>query len=221
MRSTKVEKSEPSAHPIFLFPAKWMEGRLSPEVAQELKVFFDQLKGNKGIVENVDMGFDLEEVNKVHRTIMVFELAKTHIDHFGALKKDNYATESLWNHLTEGEKTAPAEYTAALARQQEFKQHFDKLIQSRPAQAILSPTVPKKGVPKEGMGDSSLCSPWTLTGQPAIALPLPASPKDKLANSIQLVGISGRDDALLQVSDWCEYVRDKYQQEQFTNRMIF
>jgi Asp-tRNA(Asn)/Glu-tRNA(Gln) amidotransferase A subunit family amidase len=66
--------------------------------------------------------------------------------------------------------------------------------------AILTPAAP--GIAPKGLratGDPAFCTLWTLTGLPAVSLPLLAG-EGALPLGVQLVGASGHDGRLLRTA---------------------
>jgi Asp-tRNA(Asn)/Glu-tRNA(Gln) amidotransferase A subunit family amidase len=106
----------------------------------------------------------------------------------------------LRDFLAEGHRVPATRYLEAIAQAEQygaslsgFFDHYD---------AILTPAA--TGVAPLGLGatgDPAFCSLWTLTGLPAISLPLLQGEKG-LPLGVQLVGRKGRDADLLRSAKW-------------------
>ena len=81
-------------------------------------------------------------------------------------------------------------YAAGLA---EVFEYFDAII--TPASLGVAP----KGL--SATGDPAFCSLWSLTGLPALTLPLLRGEAD-MPLGVQLVGAAGRDGRLLRTASW-------------------
>ena len=140
------------------------------------------------------------EAHLVHRTIMLYEGARN----LGALQERERARLSpkLNEALDEGRRISAADYELAQKRRTqaitdctEWLDDFD---------AVLSPSA--IGTAPFGLGstgDPSCCSMWSLTGFPALNLPVGVS-GDGLPVGLQIACPQGADDRLLTVAAWCE-----------------
>jgi Asp-tRNA(Asn)/Glu-tRNA(Gln) amidotransferase A subunit family amidase len=93
------------------------------------------------------------------------------------------------------------EYQRARRRAETFAEGLEELFQER-CDAILTPAAPgpaPRGL--ESTGDPSFCTLWTLTGMPAITLPL-MNAADGLPIGVQLVGPRHGDARLLRTARW-------------------
>ena len=140
------------------------------------------------------------EAHLVHRTIMLFEGAS----HLAALQDRERARLSpkLNAALDEGRGIARADYVDALRRRDEAIAFFTDWLADY--DAIIAPAAP--GPAPEGLGstgDPSCCTLWSLTGFPALALPI-GLVGDRLPLAMQLATPAGTDDRLLAVAAWCE-----------------
>ena len=90
------------------------------------------------------------------------------------------------------------DYLAALAQAPRYAASLVDVFDEY--DAILSPAAP--GVAPKGLGatgDPAFCTLWTLTGLPALSLPLLAG-EGGLPLGVQLVGAPGRDARLLRTA---------------------
>jgi Asp-tRNA(Asn)/Glu-tRNA(Gln) amidotransferase A subunit family amidase len=104
--------------------------------------------------------------------------------------------------LDEGYAISAADYNVAMVLREaaivsltEWLDEYD---------AIIAPPAPgpaPRGL--ESTGDPSCCTLWSLTGFPALALPIGLA-SDGMPLGMQLASPSGSDDKLLAVAAWCE-----------------
>ena len=151
--------------------------------------------------EVVAVGFPApwREANLVHRTIMLFEGAR----HLAALQDRERARLSpkLNAALDEGRGIARTAYEAAMAGREAAIAFFVDWFADW--DAVIAPPAP--GPAPEGLGstgDPSCCTLWSLTGFPAISLPIGLA-GNGLPLGMQLATPAGTDDRLLAVAAWC------------------
>jgi Asp-tRNA(Asn)/Glu-tRNA(Gln) amidotransferase A subunit family amidase len=152
--------------------------------------------------EVVSIGFPApwREAHLVHRTIMLFEAAT----HLAALQDRERARLSprLNAALDEGRAIARSDYAAAMARREAAIVSFADWFADW--DAVIAPPAP--GPAPEGLGstgDPSCCTLWSLTGFPAITLPIGLA-GNGLPLGMQLATPAGTDDRLLAIAAWCE-----------------
>jgi Asp-tRNA(Asn)/Glu-tRNA(Gln) amidotransferase A subunit family amidase len=90
------------------------------------------------------------------------------------------------------------DYLAALAKPAQYRAAITELFDQY--DAIITPAAP--GVAPQGLsatGDPTFCTLWTLTGLPAVALPL-LTGEGGLPLGVQLVGAPGQDACLLRTA---------------------
>ncbi len=148
----------------------------------------------------VDFPAEWREANLVHRTIMLFEAAA----HLGPLQERERARLSpkLNAALDEGRAIARADFDAAIAQRAAATAFFDRWLGD--FDAIIAPPAPGPAPEDLGTtGDPSCCTLWSLTGSPALVLPIGLA-GNGLPLGMQLATPSGTDDRLLAVAAWCE-----------------
>jgi Asp-tRNA(Asn)/Glu-tRNA(Gln) amidotransferase A subunit family amidase len=104
--------------------------------------------------------------------------------------------------LDEGRRIVRADYEAALARREAAIAFFADWCAEW--DAVIAPPAP--GPAPEGLGstgDPSCCTLWSLTGFPALSLPIGLA-GNGLPLGLQLATPAGQDDRLLAVAAWCE-----------------
>ncbi len=140
------------------------------------------------------------EANLVLRTIMLYEA----VTHLGTLQDRERArlTPNLNAALDEGRAIARADYAAALAARAAAIAAFTEWLDG--FDAVITPPAP--GPAPQGLhstGDPSCCTLWSLTGFPALTLPIGLA-GNGLPLGMQLAAPAGEDDRLLAVAAWCE-----------------
>lgn len=139
----------------------------------------------------------------------LWSVAKTLCDAEGAMANRVFAREvpprvstPTIELVARGDLLSAADYLAAKARQQAMVRDFAAL--AAPYDAIL--TAPALGEAPLGLddtGDAVFCTPFSLMGSPAIALPAGTS-ANGLPLGIQLAANWGQDRRLLDVAAWVE-----------------
>jgi len=139
-------------------------------------------------------------VNVVHKTIMLYEGGK----YLGPTQDRDRARLSpkLNAALDEGRRISHADYESALAKRDAAIAFFGQWLVE--FDAIITPAAP--GPAPAGLastGDPSCCTLWSLTGFPALTLPV-ALASNGLPLGLQFAAPAGEDDRLLAVAAWCE-----------------
>jgi len=133
-----------------------------------------------------------------HRTIMEAEMA-ANLDLEWEKGRDRIS-ERLREQLAKGREVKALDYQLALARIPLINQGFEEIFER--CDAIVTPaatgTAPKG---TETTGDPAFCTLWTLSGMPAISLPLMQG-ENGLPLGVQLVGKRGDDARLLRTTRW-------------------
>lgn len=110
--------------------------------------------------------------------------------------------------VAEGRQVSATRYLAALAEARSLRGSLEELFQQE-CTAILTPAAP--GVAPEGLastGNPVFSSLWSLTGLPAVTLPLLAG-DNGMPIGVQIVGAVGDDARLLRTANWLvERLRD-------------
>jgi Asp-tRNA(Asn)/Glu-tRNA(Gln) amidotransferase A subunit family amidase len=140
------------------------------------------------------------EAHLVHRTIMLREAAQ----HLGALQDHERARLSplLNAALDEGRAIALADYKVAMVLRDAAIVALSHWLEGY--DAIIAPPAP--GPAPDGLdstGDPSCCTLWSLTGFPAITLPIGLA-SNGLPLGLQLASPLRSDSALIAVAAWCE-----------------
>lgn len=161
----------------------------------ETKAAFEELAAALGsAIEPVDLPQAWSEAWEIHRTIMTTDMAHN----LAPFVARGEPSEALRKLLAHGRSVAAVEYLAALAKVPRYTASLAEIFDAY--DAILTPAAP--GVAPRGLdstGDPAFCTLWTLTGLPALSLPL-FQGKGGLPVGAQLVGPLGRDGRLLRTA---------------------
>jgi Asp-tRNA(Asn)/Glu-tRNA(Gln) amidotransferase A subunit family amidase len=131
-----------------------------------------------------------------HRAIMAADMAHN----LGpVVDKGGEISPQLKDLLAHGREVTAVQYLAAVRDARRYAEDMSYIFEQY-ADAIL--TLSARGVAPQGLdatGDPVFCTLWTLTGLPALNLPLLAGIND-LPIGVQLIGASGRDERLLRTA---------------------
>ena len=162
----------------------------------DTKAAFEELMAALGsAVVPVDIPETMAEAWDVHRTIMATDMAHN-LAPFVARGEPSEVMRKLLAH---GKSVSAADYLGALAKASRYAASLAEIFDE--CDAIITPAAP--GIAPKGLsatGDPAFCTLWTLTGLPALSLPLLAG-EGGLPLGVQLVGAPGRDARLLRTAD--------------------
>jgi Asp-tRNA(Asn)/Glu-tRNA(Gln) amidotransferase A subunit family amidase len=131
------------------------------------------------------------------RVIMGADMAHN----FGALvaRGGDASSKQLRDFLVEGSQVSAVRYLAARANARRYAAGIGEILKQY--DAILTPSAP--GVAPKGVatGNPAFNTLWTLTGLPAVSLPL-LSGEGGMPLGVQLVGPAGDDARLLRTANW-------------------
>ena len=132
------------------------------------------------------------------RAIMSVDMAHHHGKIVG--RGGDVPSKTLKDFIAEGRQVPATRYLEALSQAKQYGRSLSDFFEYY--DAILTPAatgVAPKGL--ESTGDPAFCSLWTLTGLPAVSLPL-LQGENGLPLGVQLVGPVGRDARLLRTAKW-------------------
>jgi Asp-tRNA(Asn)/Glu-tRNA(Gln) amidotransferase A subunit family amidase len=161
----------------------------------ETRAAFEELASALGdAIEGVDLPQSFAGAWEIHRTIMATDMAHNLAPYLAR----GEPSEALRKLVAHGRGMAAVDYLAALAKAPRYAATLAEIFDAY--DAILTPATP--GVAPKGLGstgDPVFCTLWTLTGLPALTLPLFAG-EEGLPIGAQLVGPPGRDGRLMRTA---------------------
>jgi len=175
-------------------------GKMERDGDEALDAALTRLRQHGADVASVGFPLPWREANAVHRTIMLFEAAQN----LGGLQERERARLSpkVNAALDEGRAISAIDYKVALVLREAAIVSFTEWLDEY--DAVLSPPAP--GPAPEGLdstGDPSCCTLWSLTGFPALVLPIGLA-RNGMPLGVQIATATGADDKLLTLAAWCE-----------------
>jgi Asp-tRNA(Asn)/Glu-tRNA(Gln) amidotransferase A subunit family amidase len=186
-----LQREEPPLPPRFAF----VRTPVWDKADGDTKAAFEEFVAAVGTaVEVVDLPQSWAEAWEMHRTIMATEMAHN----LAPFVARGEPSEMLRKLLSHGRSVAAVDYLGALAKVPRYAASLAEIFDAY--DAIITPAAP--GVAPKGLGstgDPVFCTLWTLTGLPALSLPLFAG-EGGLPLAAQLIGPFGRDGRLLRTA---------------------
>jgi Asp-tRNA(Asn)/Glu-tRNA(Gln) amidotransferase A subunit family amidase len=132
-----------------------------------------------------------------HRVIMATDMA--HNLNAVVERGGNASSKQLRDFLAEGSKASAVRYLAARDNARRYAAGIAEIFKEH--DAIITPA--STGVAPKGIatGNPVFCSLWTLTGLPALTLPLLKGESD-MPLGVQLIGPADGDARLLRTANW-------------------
>ena len=142
----------------------------------------------------VELPADYRSAWDAHRMIMATEMAHYLGDN---ADKGDAASAQFRDLIAEGRKTTAVQYLAAVRAARRYAEGLSEILQR--ADAIVTPSA--RGVAPKGTatGDPVFNSLWTLTGLPALNLPI-LTGEGGMPLGLQLIGARGQDERLLRAA---------------------
>jgi Asp-tRNA(Asn)/Glu-tRNA(Gln) amidotransferase A subunit family amidase len=164
----------------------------------ETRAAFEGLAASLGAAAAaVELGEDFAAAWNDHRAIMAVDMADN-LNRIVARNPKN-ASEQLRSFLAEGSATPAVRYLAARDAAQRYAAGLNDLF--REFDVIITPAAPGVAPKGEATGNPIFCSLWSLTGLPAITLPL-LTGEAGMPLGVQLIGERGDDARLLRTAHW-------------------
>src|SRR5262249_60107841 len=187
----RVQREEPPLPPRFAL----VRTPVWDKADGDTKAAFEEFVAAGGILaQAVDLPQSWAEAWEMHRTIMGTQMAHN----LAPFVARGEPSEMLRKLLSHGRSVAAVDYLGALAKVPRYAASLAEIFDAY--DAIVTPAAP--GVAPKGLGstgDPVFCTLWTLTGLPALSLPLFAG-EGGLPLAAQLVGPFGRDGRLLRTA---------------------
>jgi Asp-tRNA(Asn)/Glu-tRNA(Gln) amidotransferase A subunit family amidase len=197
-RATVAET--PPLPPSFALVRTPVWDKADPEAKSALEALAKELGARE-----IDLPEYYAEAWQAQRLIMAADMA-SNLGVF--VDKGGEMSQALRDLLAEGRKVTAVEYHAAVRDARRYAEGLAEIFEQF-ADAII--TLSARGVAPVGhasTGDPAFCTLWTLTGLPAINLPILEN-AEGLPIGVQLVGAHGRDDRLLRTARFLLAARAK------------
>jgi Asp-tRNA(Asn)/Glu-tRNA(Gln) amidotransferase A subunit family amidase len=186
-----VQAESPPATPNFVFMRTPVWDKAEPET----KAAFEELTAALGpAMTPLELPAAFADAWHTHRTIMATEMAHN----LAPFIARGAPSDVMSKFLAEGRRVSAVDYLAALAKAPRYAAALADIFDNY--DAIITPAAP--GIAPKGLdatGDPVFCTLWTLTGLPALTLPLLAG-ESGLPIGVQLVGAPNRDARLLRTA---------------------
>ena len=191
----KLVASQPPLPPRFAVVRTPFWERMDADAREAFEDLAEEL-GDAGMP--VELHDSAAEAVTWHRTIMEADLAASFAREFKSGRER--LSPSLCAQIERGLQVSAVDYRHAVERIPSLVAYLDELFAE--FDAIVTPaTLGTAPGGLEGTGDPLMCTLWTLTGLPAISLPL-LSGVNGLPLGVQLVGGKGDDARLLRTARW-------------------
>jgi aspartyl-tRNA(Asn)/glutamyl-tRNA(Gln) amidotransferase subunit A len=142
----------------------------------------------------------LEDALRMHRRIMVVELAQYHSQAF-AKNPSQYAA-GIAELIREGWRTPATDYAVARRHREMCMAAIDQ-VQAEEPRLWITPATTSVAPGRATTGSPALNSPWSYCGLPAVTFPSGGT-HDGLPVGLQLVGRRQGESSLLEAARWCE-----------------
>jgi Asp-tRNA(Asn)/Glu-tRNA(Gln) amidotransferase A subunit family amidase len=132
-----------------------------------------------------------------HRAVMAVDMAHN----LGAVvnRGGEASSKQLRDFLAEGRGVSAVRYLAARDNARRYAAGIAEIFTRY--DAILTPAAPGVAPKGEATGNPVFCSLWTLTGLPALSLPL-LTGEGGMPLGVQLIGEAGDDARLMRTANW-------------------
>jgi Asp-tRNA(Asn)/Glu-tRNA(Gln) amidotransferase A subunit family amidase len=190
----KAVAGEPPASPRLAFVRTPVWDKADAEV----RTAFENLAKRLGdCVASVDLPNDYRAAWDDQRVIMYADMAHN----FGELveRGGEASSKQLRDLVAEGNSTTALRYLAARDNAKRYAAGINDILKQY--DAILTPSAPGVAPKGNATGNPAFNTLWTLTGLPAVSLPL-LKGEAGMPLGVQLVGAAGDDARLLRTANW-------------------
>jgi Asp-tRNA(Asn)/Glu-tRNA(Gln) amidotransferase A subunit family amidase len=164
----------------------------------ETRAAFEQLVKRLGeSAATVDLPEAFAAAWHDHRAVMAVDMAHN----LGAVvdRGGEASSKQLRDFLAEGRGVSAVRYLAACDNARRYAAGIAEVFGQY--DAILTPAAPGVAPRGEATGNPVFCSLWTLTGLPALSLPL-LTGEGGMPLGVQLIGEAGDDARLMRTANW-------------------
>jgi Asp-tRNA(Asn)/Glu-tRNA(Gln) amidotransferase A subunit family amidase len=191
-----VAAEEPPIDPMLAFVKTPLWERVDADAREAFGELVESLEDR---VEEVELSESVKEAVDWHRVTMESEMAQGFEREWARGREG--LSPALRERIEAGLAARAVDYLRARARVPELSASFEELFTQR-YDAILTPAA--FGTAPKGLastGDPAFCTLWTLTGMPALSVPL-LQGANGLPLGVQLVGRRDGDGRLLRTARW-------------------
>jgi Asp-tRNA(Asn)/Glu-tRNA(Gln) amidotransferase A subunit family amidase len=186
--------SEPPLPPQFAFVRTPIWDKTEPDTRAAFEALAEELGE---AATPVDLPPSFADAWQDHRVIMAADMAHN-LSGIIARGPDK-ASLQLRDFVAEGHAISAVRYLAARDAAPRYAAGFDPIFERY--DAILTPATTGVAPIGTATGNPAFCSLWTLTGLPAVTLPL-LTGEGGMPLGVQLVGPAGDDGRLLRTANW-------------------
>jgi Asp-tRNA(Asn)/Glu-tRNA(Gln) amidotransferase A subunit family amidase len=179
----------PPITPRFAFVRTPMWDRADPATRDAIEALARDVEADE-----VDLPAGAEEGWEAQRVVMAVEMAAN----LGDYVERGEVSPQFRDLIAEGRSVTATQYLAAVRDARRHAQSLTEIFEQI-ADAILTPSAKGPAPDLSSTGDPVFCTFWTLTGLPALNVPLLTSPEG-LPVGVQLIGAGGRDARLLRTA---------------------
>jgi Asp-tRNA(Asn)/Glu-tRNA(Gln) amidotransferase A subunit family amidase len=191
----EMSGAEPPLPPRFAFVRTPVWDKADADTRAAFEKFVSRL-GDRATP--LDLGGSYAAAWDDQRAIMAADMAHN-LGPVVARGSEATSSRQLRDFLAEGEKVTAVRYLAARANALRYNAGFAEVFKEY--DAIITPAAPGVAPKGEATGSPIFCSLWTLTGLPALSLPL-LKGEGGMPLGVQLIGERGDDARLLRTANW-------------------
>ncbi|HVZ54153.1 MAG TPA: amidase [Pseudolabrys sp.] len=190
-----VMAEEPPMPPRFAFVRTPVWDKADAATQAGFEEFVDGLGDS---AQEVNLPDDYAAAWDDQRTIMAVDMAHN-LGRIVSRDSEGVSSQVLRDLIAEGEGTSALRYLAARDNARRYGAGIGEIFKEY--DAIITPATMGVAPQGEATGSPMFCSLWSLTGLPALSLPLLRGEGD-LPLGVQLVGERGDDARLLRAANW-------------------
>jgi len=172
----------------------------TPAQQQMLLDNANTLRAAGALIDDITLPAIFEQGHAALRDIMLYEAAAVFRAY--TLTQREQLSALLKQFLDEGAKISETVYRDALQIRAALQNELGHLMQRFDA-LITPPATGEAPANLESTGDPAFCTLWSLTGAPAMVIPVGLGERG-LPLGLQIVGAAHDDSRLLTVAAWCE-----------------